>query len=427
MAAENKWEIHHLDVKTAFLHGELNEDVYVSQPEGFEKKGEEHKVFKLSNALYGLRQAPRAWNTKLDQILKRLRFKKCSKENSVYRREDGSSLLIVAIYVDDLFVTGTSVKEIKDFKKDMSSNFEMSDLGLLTYYLGLEVRQSSGCIMINQEAYAQHILKEAAMDDCDSTCIPMDFGLQLSKGLEEQEIDATLYRRRIGCLRYLMHTRPDMTFSVGILSRYMHSPRASHDNALKQVIRYLKGTVGYGLSFKQGGAKKLVGYSDSSHNTDPDDGRSTTGHLFCLGETPITWCSQKQDTVALSSCEAEFMAAIEAAKQAIWLQDLISEITGKKMEKTLIRVDNKSAIALAKNPVFHRRSKHIAKWFHFIREKVEQNEIDVEHVLGTEQKADIITKALARIKFKEMRDMIQVQDLSKDGLKLRRENVVDKL
>ena len=178
--------------------------------------------------------------------------------------------------MDDLFVTGTSVKEIKDFKKDMSSNFEMSDLGLLTYYLGLEVRQSSGCIMINQEAYAQRILKEAAMDDCNSTCIPMEFGLQLSKGLDEPEIDATLYRRRIGCLRYLMHTRPDMTFSVGILSRYMHSPRASHGNALKQVIRYLKGTVGYGLSFRQGGSKKLIGYNDNSHNTDPNDGRSTT-------------------------------------------------------------------------------------------------------------------------------------------------------
>ncbi|WZZ85883.1 hypothetical protein YC2023_114462 [Brassica napus] len=419
LSAANKWEIHHLDVKTAFLHGELNEEVYVSHPKGFEKKGEEHKVFKLSKALYGLRQAPRAWNTKLDQILKRLGFKKCSKESSVYQKESGGKLLIVAIYVDDLIVTGNSAKEINDFKKDMSKNFEMSDLGLLTYYLGLEVRQNSDCIMINQEAYARRILKDAVMDECNSTCIPMEFGLQLSKGLDEPEIDATLYQRRIGCLRYLMHTRPDIAFSVGILSRYMHSPRTSHGNALKQVLRYLKGTLGYGLSFKLGGSKKLIGYSDSSHNTDPDDGRSTTRHLFCLGETPITWCSQKQDTVALSSCESEFMAATEAAKQAVWLQYLISEITNRKIEKTLIRADNKSAIALAKNPVFHRRSKHIHKRFHFIREKVEQDEIDVEHVPGTEQKADILTKALARIKFKEMKDLIQVQDLSENGVKLR--------
>ena len=220
-----------------------------------------------------------------------------------------------------------------------------------------------------------------------------------------------------------MHTRPDMAFSEGILSRYMHSPRTTHGNALKQVLRYPKGTLGYGLSFKLGGSKKLIGYSDSSHNTDPDDGRSTTGHLFCLGETPITCCSQKQDTVALSSCESEFMAATEAGKQAVWLQDLISEITNRELEKTLIRVDNKSAIALSKNPVFHRRSKHIHKRFHFIRERIEQDEIDVEHVPGTEQKADILTKALARIKFKEMRELIKVQDLSENGLKLRRENV----
>ena len=165
------------------------------------------------------------------------------------------------------------------------------------------------------------------MDDCNPTCIPIEFGLQFSKGQDKPEIDSTLYRRRIGCLRYLMHTRPDMAFSVGILSRYMHSPRTSHGNELKRVIRYLKGTVGYGLSYKKGGTKRLVGFSDSSHNTDPDDGRSMTGHFFCLGETPVTWCSQKQETVALSSCEVEFMAATEAVKQAIWLQDLMSEIT----------------------------------------------------------------------------------------------------
>lgn len=199
----------------------------------------------------------------------------------------------------------------------------------------------------------------------------------------------------------------------------MHSPRESHGNALKQVLRYLRGTLGFGLVYKKGGLKKLVGYSDSSHNTDLDDGKSTTGYLFCFGETPITWCSQKQETVALSSCEAEFMAATEAAKQAIWLQELMGEITGKKHEKILIRVDNKSAIALTKNPVFHRRSKHIHKRYHFIRECVEKDQIDVEHVPGKEQLADVLTKALARIQFKEMREKIRVQDLAKKDLKLK--------
>jgi len=159
LAAACRWEIHHLDVKTAFLHGELVEEVYVSQPEGFEKKGEEHKVFKLKKALYGLRKAPRTWNTKLDQILKSLKFEKCTKESSVYRKGEGDKLLIVAIYVDDLFVTGNSSQKISEFKTAMSQKFEMSDLGLLTYYLGIEVKQSSQGITIKQEAYARRILE----------------------------------------------------------------------------------------------------------------------------------------------------------------------------------------------------------------------------------------------------------------------------
>ncbi|KAG7588970.1 Zinc finger CCHC-type [Arabidopsis suecica] len=420
IAASNSWEIHHLDVKTAFLHGELKEDVYVSQPEGFEKKGEEHKVFKLSKALYGLRQAPRAWNTKLNQILKSLKFLKCSKESAVYRKSEGTKLLLVAIYVDDLFVTGNSIGVIQEFKQGMASKFEMTDLGKLTYYLGIEVRQSKESIELKQEAYARRILKEAGLDNCNPSHIPMEFGLKLSKAQEEKsEADTTMYHRRIGCLRYLLHTRPDLTFSVGVVSRYMQDPKESHGNALKQILRYLQGTLAYGLTYKKGGTKKIVGYSDSSHNVDPDDGRSTTGHVFYYGDSPITWCSQKQPTVALSSCEAEFMAATEAAKQALWLQELLSELTGQSFAKTFLYIDNKSAIELTKNPVFHGRSKHIHKRYHFIRECVENEQIEVDFVPGEEQRADILTKALARTKFKEMRSVIGVEDLSKNDLKFK--------
>lgn len=423
LAASHGWEIHHLDVKTAFLHGELKEDVYVDQPEGFEVRGEEQKVYKLSKALYGLKQAPRAWNTKLDQILKELKFKKCTKENSVYRKDEGGTLLIVAIYVDDLFVMGNTLKVISEFKKEMSSKFEMSDLGKLTYYLGIEVCQGEEGIEIKQEAYARRILIEAGLDTCNPTKIPMMFGLQVSKAQEEPEIDPTCYRRNIGCLRYLLHTRPDLAFAVGVASRYMQSPRKSHGDIMKQILRYLKGTMAYGLKFGREGSKSIVGFSDSSHNIDQDDGRSTTGHIFYFGSSPISWCSQKQSTVALSSCEAEFMAATEAARQAIWLQDILSEITGWKTEKVLIKIDNKSAIALTKNPVFHGKSKHIHKRYHFIRECIENKIVEVEHVPGEEQKADILTKALARVKFGEMRSLIGVQDLSKIELKLKREIV----
>ena len=413
LAATNGWELHHLYVKTAFLHGELKETVYVSQPEGYIKKGNEHKVYRLSKALYGLRQAPRAWNTKLDGILKSMRFQKCMKEPSVYRKNEGANLLILAIYVDDLFVTGTNLSMIERFKFEMSKNFEMSDLGKLTYYLGIEVKQEKSGITINQEAYARHILEEAGLEDCNPTHIPMEPGNKLSKAEDEPEIDPTQYRKVVGCLRYLLQTRPDMAYAVGVVSRYMQDPREPHGGAIKHILRYLQGTVGYIIKYERMRQNRLIGYSDSSHNVDLYDGRSTTGHIFYYGSSPITWCSQKQDTVALSSCEAEFMATTAAACQAIWLQDLLGEILNKAQEKVVLRVDNKSAIELTTNPFFHGRSKHIHTRFHFIRNCVENEQLEVEYIPGGEQTADILTKPLARIKFKEMRSLIGIEDVSK--------------
>ena len=259
------------------------------------------------------------------------------------------------------------------------------------------------------------------MIKCNPVHTPMELGLKLSKAENEREVDATMYRKNVGCLRYLLHTRPDLSFSVGVLSRYMQSPRDSHGAAMKQVLRYLQGSVAFGLEFRRSAMKipRLVGYSDSSYNVHPDDGKSMTGHIFYIDNSPISWCSQKQEVVALSNCEAEFMAGTEAARQAIWLQDLLSEITDQQSEKVLIRIDNQSAIALTKNPVFHERNKHIHRRYHFIRECVENGQIEIEYVQGDKQKADILTKALGRIRFKEMRDYIGV----KKNFKLKGENV----
>ena len=181
LAASHGWEVHHLDVKTAFLHGDLKEDVYVTQPEGYEVKGSEHKVYKLHKALYGLKQALRAWNEKLNKILGDLGFVKCSKVPSLYLKRSEESLLMVKVYVDDLLITGSKTTMINEFKKNMSTIFEMSDLGFLTYYVGIEVRQSKEGIMLNQESYAGKILSESGMQDCNSVHVPMEFGLKLSK------------------------------------------------------------------------------------------------------------------------------------------------------------------------------------------------------------------------------------------------------
>ena len=222
-------------------------------------------------------------------------------------------------------------------------------------------------IMLKHDRYAKKLLDEAGMNECNTVQAPMEFGLKLSKSSNEEDSNEKDYRRMIGCLRYILHTRPDLSFAVGISSRYMHNPKRSHSTVLKQILRYLRGTLSYGLFFKRMGKSELVGYSDSSHNIYEDDGRSTTGHVFYLNSCPFSWCSKKQETVALSSCEAEFMAATEAAKQAIWLQEILEEVTGESCGRVMIKIDNKSAISLTKTPVFHGRSKHIHKRYHFIR------------------------------------------------------------
>ncbi|GJR19898.1 uncharacterized mitochondrial protein-like protein [Tanacetum coccineum] len=299
LAARKGWKIHHLDVKTAFLHGELKEDVYVVQPEGFEKPGEEEKVYKLAKSRFCLRQAPRAWNLKLDNTLKEMGFQQCMQEKAVYKAVINGEFIIVAIYVDDLFMTWTSLNCINEFKRRMASQFEMSDLGELTNYLGIEVSQGKDCVEIKQERYARKILKEARMEDCNTILYPMEKDLKLSKAADEPEVEATQYRKVVGCLCYLLLTRPDLTYSVGVVSRYI-----------------------------------------------------TSGHVFYLGTSPITRCSQKQTTVALSSCEAEFMESTSAVCQAIWLRELLAEVTGLERQKVITRVDNKSTIALSKNLVF---------------------------------------------------------------------------
>ncbi|KAJ0532731.1 putative RNA-directed DNA polymerase [Helianthus annuus] len=412
IAVKGGWLVHHLDVKSAFLNGELRETVYVKQPIGFEIKGKEGMVYRLHKALYGLRQAPRAWNARLDKALKDLGFSRCTHEQAVYKVHKQDYVIIVGVYVDDLIVTGSSEVKIWEFKRRMKSIFDMSDLGKLTYYLGIEVEQTKDGIILKQEGYAGKILKMAGMSTCNATNCPMQHKLKLTKDESGKEVDPTKYRRIIGCLRYLLHTRPDLSYSIGVVSRYMQLPKESHFAAVKQILRYIRGTISHGLRYKRGGNGKLKGYSDSSFGI--EDGRGTTGMAFYFSDNLVTWSSQKQNTVALSSCEAEFMAATAAACQGLWLRNLVSDLVGTEAQKVKLFVDNESAIALMKNPVFHGRSKHIDTKYHFIRECVEREQIEVEHISGDLQKADILTKALPRVKFEEMKQLMGVEDQKKE-------------
>nr|GEX11480.1 ribonuclease H-like domain, reverse transcriptase, RNA-dependent DNA polymerase [Tanacetum cinerariifolium] len=352
---------HGIDFEEVFAPEERMETVCLLLPIATNNKWERQdngKVYRLIKALYGLRQAPRAWNIKLDNTLKSLNFKKCALEQAIYTKTSKDSTLLIGVYVDDLIITGTLKEEIDKFQAQMKEKFKIRT--------------------------------------------------RLTKVTEGTMVNSTEYRSLIGCLRYLLHTRPDLCYSVGLLSRFMQEPREQHMKAIRQVLRYVKGTKGYGITYKHNEGNKIHGYSDSSYRINTQERKGTTGIIFYYGESPISWSTQKQATVALSSYESEFIPAT----QALWLKRLLSKLTHYEEDKVTKRVNNKSAIALMKNPIFHRRSKHIDTKYHFIRECIEKENILVEFVSGEYQRADILTKALPKIKFLTMRHLIGLKDLS---------------
>ena len=411
LAAHGGWQVHHMDVKSAFLNGDLTETVYVQQPPGF-IIGKGDNVLKLKKALYGLRQAPRAWNSKLDKELIALGFVRSKLEHAVYKRRSSDSFLLVGVYVDDLIISGPNISDIMNFKSEMKRKFSMSYLGLLSYYLGIEVKQGDGEITLSQSAYAQKILENANMKNCNSCDTPMECRLKLSKLKGEDAINPTSFRSLIGSLRYIVNTRPDLAYAVGVVSRYMEAPGKEHWTAVKRILRYLKGTVGYDCKYRRGGEMQpmLLGYSDSDYASDIEDRKSTTGVVYFLGKSVVTWSSQKQKIVALSSCEAEYVAAA-AACQGIWLSRLIADMLGTKEAIVKLLMDNMSAIALSRNPVHHERSKHIDTKYHFLRECIEEGKVEVDHIGTAEQLADIFTKSLGRVKFVELRSALGVVEV----------------
>jgi len=289
LAAQGGWEVHHMDVKSTFLNGDLIETVYVQQPPGF-IVGDGTKVLKLRKALYGLKQAPRVWNSKLDSELVALGFVRSKLDHVVYRQNSKSSFLLVGVYVDDLIISGHRVSDIRSFKLEMKKNFSMSDLSLLTYYLGIEVTQGEGGVTLCQSSYAARILGVAGMSGCNPCETPMECWVKLNKQKEGEAVDATAYRSLIGSLRYLVNTRPDLAYAVGVVSRYMEAPGKQHWAVVKHILRYLKGTLGYGCKYERGTELKpvLVGYSDSDFAGDVVDRKSTSGVGYFLGESLVT-------------------------------------------------------------------------------------------------------------------------------------------
>ncbi|KAJ9539061.1 hypothetical protein OSB04_031794 [Centaurea solstitialis] len=342
--------------------------VYIDQPDEYKWKGEEHKVCRLKKALYGLKQAPRAWYSRLEQHFFDHGFKKC-----------------------------ISVEIVEDFKNSMKHNIEMSDLGLLHYFLGIEATQGTHYISISQKKYARDLLHRFNMEDCITADTPMEPSLKLSKGVDGREVDSTFYRSLVGCLMYLTGTRPDIMFSVSLVSRFMENPKKEHWDTARRILRFGKGTVNHGITYSSTQDFKLIGFSDNDFGGNIVDGRSTTGYVFNLGSGTVSWQSKKQKVAVLSSTEAEYMALSSTGCQAIWLRGILEELGIPQGSCTQIYCGNKSAIALTRNPVYHERSKHIRIKFYFIRELILSNEVDVMSISKEKREGLIVSNRLAQL------------------------------
>jgi hypothetical protein len=402
-------------VKSAFLHGELVEEVYIDQPAGYHK-GESNMVYKLKKALYGLRQAPRAWYSKIESYFCVEKFDKCSYEPTLFVKNGlKGKILIVSLYVDDLIYTGNDTKMVEEFKESMKMRFAMTDLGKMRYFLGVEVSQNKKGIFIYQHKYASEILSRFGMEECNKVCSPIVPGYKLVKDENGKASDSTAYKQMVGCLMYLLATRPDLAFSVCLVARYMERPTEMHVAAVKRILRYLKGSLSFGIWYKNGNGDdlQLIGWTDSDYAGDSDDRKSTSGYVFKLDSGAISWSSKKQPIVTLSTTEAEFVAAASSACQAVWLRNILSHLGCNQGVGSVILCDNSSSIKLSKNPVMHGRCKHIDVRYHFLRDLTKDNVIELKHCSSQEQLADVLTKPLKLESFCRLREGLGVVDLSK--------------
>ncbi|RVW37574.1 Retrovirus-related Pol polyprotein from transposon RE1 [Vitis vinifera] len=406
LTAQKGWKTYQLDVKSAFLNGYLQKEIYVEQPEGFQVKGQEEKVYLLKKALYGLKQAPRAWYSRIDEHLQSLGFVKSPSEATLYVKGTDANLIVVSVYVDDLLVTGSNEKLVKEFKAEMLKVFEMTDLGLMSYFLGMEVKQDHGGVFISQKKYAKEILNKFHMDDCKRTSTPMNQKEKFSKDDGTEKVDESQYRSLIGCLMYLTATRPDIMFSVSLLSRFMHCASEVHFQAAKRIVRYIKGTTNYGIKYSYCQNFKLHGYSDSDWAGSIDDMRSTTGFCFNFGSGIFSWSSKKQDVIAQSTAEAEYVAANATVNQAIWIRKILADLHMKQNEPTQIHVDNQAAIAISNDSVFHGKTKHFKIKLYHLREEQKDGEVKLLYCKTEDQIADVLTKALPKARFETLRGKI---------------------
>ena len=404
LAALADWEIHQMDVKSAFLNGLLDEEIYMEQPTGFVVPGQSNKVCLLQKAIYGLKQASRAWNLQFHSVLLDLGFTRTHSDAGVYHRQDaGGSTIIIILYVDDITILGDKLRAIENLKATLANRYEMTDLGEIDSYLGVRIKRDRSIrrLDIDQSRYISEIVNRFGLADSNPARTPLPAGAETHLVKNTGEATASeikYYQQIIGSLLYVqIGTRPDISFAVGRLAQYASNPSSQHLRLAKYVLAYLKGTADLVLRYDGARGNGLYGYSDSSLGDQLDDCHSTSGFVYLLADAAISWSSRKQKTVAQSTTHAEYMALTDAANQAAWYRSFFSEIGFDVLDPILLHGDNKGAVDLALNPVTGRRSKHIPIKFHAIREYIEDGFIHLIRTPTGDMLADGLTKPHAHV------------------------------
>ena len=419
LAAIEDLHLESVDISSAFLNGTLEEEVYMRQPPGFVQKGNDW-VWRLLKSLYGLKQAGRCWHKKLNEVLQQMGFARIVCEHSIwiYRRDD--IRIIIPVFIDDMTIAAKSKDAIDKVIGELKLHFKLRELGPTSWLLGVEIirNRSTRTLSLSQRQYILSLLNRFKLSDVNPVSTPMDPSIKLSSDMcptsskDLEEMKSIPYLQAVGALMYLaISTRPDISYAVGVLARFNKNPGMAHWKAVKHLFRYLKGTLNYKLTYSPDPSSSdlFTTYADADHGGNLDNGRSTTGYVVKMGTGAISWSSKLQSIVALSTTEAEYVAATSAGQEILWLRNLFQEIGYSLNVPSPLWLDNQSALSVAKNPEHHGRMKHLDLRFYWLRDEVDKGTIQVAHLRTDDMPADVLTKPLARIKLASMRQKLGLQ------------------
>jgi hypothetical protein len=417
-AALNDLEIWSVDISSAFLNGELDDLVFMQEPEGFETS-DRSWALRLRRSLYGLKQAGREWHKKLHGVLVGIGFTRVRCEHSVwvYGRDSDATRIIVPVFVDDMTITAKDSAAIRQVIKELETHFKLRDLGETQFLLGVKIERNreERSLSLSQRQYILDILERANMSDCNPVTTPLDPNITLSALMspstkeEREQMKNIPYINILGAIAYLaIATRLDLAYAISVLSRFSKNPGMAHWTALKRVLRYLKGTLDIKLRYAPDPTtdELFTSYSDADHGGNPDNGRSTSGIVIKMGTGAISWMSRLQSFVTISTTEAEFVAAVSAGQEILWLRHLFTELGLIINSPSTLHIDNMSALSVARNPEHHGRMKHLDLRFYWLRDEIEKGTIRVQHISTDKMPADALTKSLPRQKLIEMLPML---------------------